>query len=550
MKTTPFQHQRTSFDFSKELAIYAVWWEQGTGKSKLIIDTACHLYASGLITGLLIIAPNGVHGNFISQEMPVHSWAIYQGFIYHSGRAGTKKAKARLAEMMERGPLRVLAMSYDAVCTKAGYEAAFEFLSKHVCKMVLDESTAIAEPTTKRSKALLPLGQMAKYRRVMSGTPVAEGPFKIFNQMRWLDPDYWKKHGLNNYFAFKQTFAIFKTQRASAGHQFQQLLQYRNLDYLQKLVAAHSTRVLKEDVLDLPPKLYSKIEFDLEEKQRKIYDDLVDSLVAEIDAGQMLEATTALVRLTRLQQITSGYVVVDITPPTAVGDIVILQCEGYSIHGEITELGEDGTGKIVGRRLLPGQLGVEQSEGDWCEPLYLPEMAGRMVRLVEADQHTLDLFAKPGDNPRLRALLATLEPITHKVIIWARYRKDIDLIIGALGDAAVRYDGIVGTHDREIALDRFRNDPKIQYFVANPQTLSMGVTLTQAKTVIYYSNSFQLEKRLQSEDRAHRIGQDVSVNIIDIVASDTVDGHIVKTLRKKFDLAATVTGDRLREWVR
>jgi SNF2 family DNA or RNA helicase len=118
-----------------------------------------------------------------------------------------------------------------------------------------------------------------------------------------------------------------------------------------------------------------------------------------------------------------------------------------------------------------------------------------------------------------------------------------------LGTEAVRYDGLVGTTDRELALERFRTDDSIRYFVANPATISMGVTLTQAKTVIYYSNTFQLEKRLQSEDRAHRIGQTSSVNVIDMIATDTVDEKIVTALRKKFNLAATVTGDRLREWI-
>jgi SNF2 family DNA or RNA helicase len=362
--------------------------------------------------------------------------------------------------------------------------------------------------------------------------------------MRWLDPNYWKKHGLTSYFAFRQTFALFKTQRAAAGHQYQQLQEYRNLDYLQKLIAEHSSRVLKEDVLDLPPKVYSKIEFDLAPAQQKIYDDIVNDLAAEIDSEHRLEAVTALVRLTRLQQITSGYIVVNELPPPAVGDLVILTCDGYSIHGEITELGPAGAGKVLGRRVV----GNDATSDNWCEPFLLPEP--RMVRLVPANQKTLDIFKKPGDNPRLRALDAILEPITHKVIIWARYRKDIDAICEMLGERAVRYDGIVGTRDREIALDRFRNDPQIQYFVANPQTLSMGVTLTQAKTVIYYSNTFQLEKRLQSEDRAHRIGQDCSVNIIDLCARDTVDSHIIKSLRTKFDLAAQVTGDRLREWIR
>lgn len=546
MKTKPFEHQSKDFERTKELEIFAVWWEQGLGKSKLIIDTVCHLFATKGLTGLLVIAPNGVHGNFLSQEWPVHCWEEIEwvGHIHYTAKAATKKAKESAAKVCHPGhrKLAVLVMAYDALRTKAGFELAQQFLMAHKAMMVLDESTAIADPQTDRSKRIAKLGPYATWRRVMSGTPVAEGPFKIFNQMKFLDQNYWKRHGYSNFFAFKNAFAIFRTMHASAGHQFQQLLKYQNLDYLQRLIADHSSRVLKEDALDLPPKLYSRVEFDLDSKQRKLYDDLKETLKAELDAEHTLEATTALIRLTRLQQITSGFAVTQEMPPPALNDLIQVNGDGYVFVGEINSLGENGIGTAVGRY----RDAVTDSE-NWLQSFDLKDP--RVVRLVAADPKTIELFEKPTDNPRIDALLTILEPITHKVIIWARFTRDLDNICSVLGDASVRYDGRVNDAGREQALHRFRTDDTIRYFVANPAALSMGVTLTQAKTVIYYSNNFQLEKRLQSEDRAHRIGQDTSVNIIDLVASSTVDQHIVATLRKKFDLAAAVTGDRLREWI-
>lgn len=547
MKTKPFEHQQTDFDRTKELQIFAVWWEQGLGKSKLIIDTVCHLHLHKDLTGLLVIAPNGVHGNFLMQEWPVHVWdgIDWVGHVHYTSKAGTRAGKSGAEKVCDSGKkLAVLVMSYDAVRTKVGFDLATRFLKAHRAMMLLDESTAIADPGTERSKRIAKLGPMAVYRRVMSGTPVAEGPFKIFNQMKFLDVNYWKNYGYTSFFVFKQSFALFKTQRAAQGHQFQQLLRYQNLDYLQKLIADHSSRVLKEDALDLPPKLYSRVEFELDPKQRKIYDDLVNTLRAEIDAEHTLEAATALIRLTRLQQITSGFVVAGEMPPPAIGDVVQYATPDNSgvLVGEITNL--DGDNALCLGTLTHGETATENQV--FQVDLKLPGVA----RLVAANPKTIEIFEKPADNPRLDALLTILEPITHKVIIWARFRKDIDLICNALGDKAVRYDGAVNDAGRLAALDRFRNDDSVRYFVANPAAISMGVTLTQAKTVIYYSNTFQLEKRLQSEDRAHRIGQDVSVNIIDMVATDTVDEHIVATLRKKFDLAASVVGDRLREWLK
>jgi len=85
--------------------------------------------------------------------------------------------------------------------------------------------------------------------------------------------------------------------------------------------------------------------------------------------------------------------------------------------------------------------------------------------------------------------------------------------------------------------------------VGNPQTGGYGITLTAASTVIYYSNGYDLEKRLQSEDRAHRIGQKKSVTYIDLIAEKTVDEKIVKALRKKINIASEVLGEDLKEWI-
>ena len=92
------------------------------------------------------------------------------------------------------------------------------------------------------------------------------------------------------------------------------------------------------------------------------------------------------------------------------------------------------------------------------------------------------------------------------------------------------------------------NNPA-RFFLGNTQTGGYGITLTEASTVIYYSNNYDLEKRLQSEDRAHRIGQERSVTYIDLVCKDTVDEKIIKALRDKISLARAVTGDSWREWI-
>src|SRR5690606_28741147 len=137
----------------------------------------------------------------------------------------------------------------------------------------------------------------------------------------------------------------------------------------------------------------------------------------------------------------------------------------------------------------------------------------------------------PEENPRVKLLLEIVKSLTHKVIVWCRFVRDVDIVTTALtrdGIGALRYDGSVSTRDRERALEEFKHPNGPQVFVANVHAISQGVTLNIAKTAIYYTNSYSLEKRLQSEDRFHRIGQDQSVTIIDIEAEDTVDEQVVE----------------------
>ena len=136
-----------------------------------------------------------------------------------------------------------------------------------------------------------------------------------------------------------------------------------------------------------------------------------------------------------------------------------------------------------------------------------------------------------------------LRDIDGKVIIWARFRADLRAIESELGELAVAYHGGVSNDDRAHAVDAFQNDPKIKYFVGQPQSGGIGLTLTAASYAIYYSNSFDLEVRLQSEDRCHRIGTTNNVTYIDIEANRTIDKKIIKALRDKKSLADMVTKD-------
>lgn len=149
------------------------------------------------------------------------------------------------------------------------------------------------------------------------------------------------------------------------------------------------------------------------------------------------------------------------------------------------------------------------------------------------------------DNPRMKALLDMLEDSSTPTIIYARFRNDINQICKALGDRCVRYDGSVPSTDRLARKEQFQNG-EVQFFVGNPAACGEGIDLYAGRTAIYYSNSFKLTERLQSEARPHRQGQKNAVTYIDFVARGTVDEHIIKALRNKLEISSQVLGDEFR----
>jgi SNF2 family DNA or RNA helicase len=131
------------------------------------------------------------------------------------------------------------------------------------------------------------------------------------------------------------------------------------------------------------------------------------------------------------------------------------------------------------------------------------------------------------------------------VIIWARFRPELDAIAHRMkkeGLSFVEYRGGVSDVDRERAINDFQSGAA-RFFLGNAQAGSTGLTLTRAETVVYYSNDFTLANRIQSEDRAHRIGQRQPVTYIDLVATGTLDEKIASALQRKADVAAEVLGD-------
>jgi len=158
------------------------------------------------------------------------------------------------------------------------------------------------------------------------------------------------------------------------------------------------------------------------------------------------------------------------------------------------------------------------------------------------------------DCPKLKELIKVIEEGDGKFIIWANYIHNIESICKLLkklyGDkSVVSIYGAVSVEDRTIAVNKFQSDPDVKFFVGNPTTGGYGLTLTAASYVVYFSNSYNLEVRQQSEDRAHRIGQKKNVTYVDILMRNSIDMLIVSALQRKIKISAETLGEEVKRWL-
>jgi SNF2 family DNA or RNA helicase len=473
-KTHPYQHQRAALGASWDKTEFAYFMEMGTGKSKVLIDNLAILYDYGHVDSALIVAPKGVYKNWAELEIPKHLPDHIHHKIVCWSPTPNKQEKEDLMELFSpTNDLIIFVMNIEAFSTKKGTGFAEKFLLAHRPLFAIDESTTIKNASARRTKATVKLGKLAKYRRILTGFPVTKSPLDLYSQCAFLSEELL---GFSSYFSYRNHFAVLQ-KRSVATHSFQQIVGYRNLEELKTILKDFSFRVLKKECIDLPDKIYTTREVELTPEQSRIYKELQDYAIAQLENAEFVTTNSVITQILRLQQVLCGFTRTD-------------------------------TGEIV---QIPSN--------------------------------------------RLKELMATLEEIEGKCIIWANYQHDITSIVEEISkvygtNSVASYYGKTPAEERPVIVKTFqdRSSP-LRFFVGQPRTGGFGLTLTEANTVIYYSNSYDLETRLQSEDRAHRIGQTNKVTYIDFHAPKTVDQKILKSLRAKINLATQVLGEDYREWL-
>jgi hypothetical protein len=469
-ETEPYKHQRRAFVMSRDRLHFALFHEQGCGKSKVFIDTMAYLWERKKIDTVVIIAPNGVHRAWLMHHIPTHmpKRIAWIGDYYSSKK--TPKQLQEIRDLVKDSladkdrTLPIITFNVDGFVSEKA-----QALMNHVLAtggnvmMIVDESQRIKNPSAKRTKFILSVARKAKYRRIGTGTPVTKGAENLFSQFKFLDS---RILGYESFYTFRAHYCIM------GGFENRAIVAYKNIDELVRIVDGQSDRVLKKDCLDLPPKIYKRIPFELSPEQRRLYNAIKRSAVEELEQllgeenGRKKAAELAIVKLLRLRQITCGWM-----------------------------------------------------------PQETPERI-------------------PGAQPRMEAMLSLLE--THedeKMVIWAGFRNDLEVLQQL--PQSVAYWGKIKEKQRDEALRKFINDPACLRFVANPQSAGTGTDGLQVANIgCYYSNSYDLDLRLQSEERLPRPGaRGEHILLYDLEAIKTIDQPIVSALRKKKALADQITQD-------
>ena len=436
----------------------ALFMEMGTGKSFIGINIGAARFLAGNIQAIVVLCPTSVKPVW-EIEFEKHYPGEYDMFVLESGQV--RKAELFMQALYDDKP-KVLIVGVEALSQGGAAKYLARFVLNHNCMIICDESSRIKNPTASRTKKAIAASMDCEYKLIMTGTPITQGMHDLYSQYRFLD---WRIIGQKSYYTFKNRYCIM------GGYGGHEILGYVNQDELLDAVSETTVLIKKEEMMDLPPKVYESIIVQPNPAQAKALEELGDPylMATEID-GKILEVETILERMTRYQQIVGG-------------------------HFPFEEFGES------------------------------------------------DIMPFPGTNPKMKALMELIEelPNDKKVIIWARFIPEILLIMEALGDEAVAFYGATPQSERKKILQDFQTPGGPRFFVSNPSMGGIGITLTEATYTIYYSNTFSLEDRLQSEDRNHRKGQEHKVTYIDITMNHKIDKAMIFALKRKKSIADYVT---------
>lgn len=530
-KTEPFEHQIEATKFvSKDPFHFALFMEQGTGKTKTTIDILENLYLAGHIKQVLIIAPNGVHRqwgkDYVSPrdmgEIVAHGFVPSTRFVWHSNKKNVKLLENWMHSDTDK--LHYLCVNVEAFSLLTYVPVFRNFLKKDKTFVVIDEATTIKNPDANRTdhithglSACQYIGKRLKDyepysvgRCILTGTPEAKGPYGLWSMLEFVQKDFWEM----NYYAFKAKYGIerqvtfpgmirpvrkslapedFKAIRKKATEEkmsaqeiaidlsmaesdVQYILDnpdvntpYKNLNQLKQKLSTIAFTVRKQDCLDLPEKVYEVVEVPMSDEQTRLYKEIKRSAYALYENHLLDAANQVSIRL-RLRQIAGGFF-------PAKYDV----SEGYEQE-------------------------LEHVKG---LPIGTPPKAVALVERLENHNESLPAIVAC-------AFVAEVKYVTN-------YLKE-------KGYKVAMISGEVSKNDRAKIEDQFKAG-ELDVLVAQTSTIAKGYNFQISSTIYIYSNTYATEDRMQLEDRIHRYGQTRTCTYVDLVADAPIDRHVLDVIQ-------------------
>lgn len=488
--TTPLEHQRHSWEFALKNPSAALFLSCGLGKSKVVVDYLRYLreyplFDSDTSIKSLILAPKAV----------IHKWV--DEFNKHAGEGvfdvvvvdGTaKKKRSLLAEQHN-----VYIASHRSLISPDIYNAYAEMAFRQV---IIDESHCLKAPTSKTTKAAISLSDDVPRKLLLSGTPMLGNPMHLYGQLRFLSKNLVEK----NSFWFNQKFIVSVKRgrmRIPVG--------VKNLDILRRRVETVAIEYSASTDINLPPLRVLDIEYTPAKPQLKEYNRLLTLYPEELaEALSTTQDAVFAIRVVKIQQILSGFQIQSNRDPKICDD-----CE-----------------------FMRG-----------CIEAGIRPYTKKCPKVPKSPEDTLLRYKQ---NPKMEALLNLVDSICvtgDKVIIWARFRQEINDLRQEMSDRKLGHvvvDGTVSAANMAAANKTFNDDPECLVYIGQI-SCGIGIDLIAAAYTIYYSLDFDLGHYEQSIKRFHRIGQTRPVTAYRMIAKNTIEEYIARVLDQKKDVSQSVT---------
>ena len=521
----PYQHQIDANNFIANKNYFALFMEQGTGKSKVAIKKAYELYNKALIDGVIIISPNAVKTQWVEEQFPEHfPIENYASYIWEGAK--TQKAREEFFKKLNEDGLFIFSINVEAF-----QFSNIDLYIKMVLKnrrpfIIIDESTKIKNGRrkprrgkrggAKRTNKILDLFKECTYKCILTGTPTPNNPFDLWSQFEFLRRDFF---GMD-YFYFTHHHGIMIQKSTTEGRKFTTVLDeksfnivknqinklekldarsveelslisglkmkdiiniskmetysgFKNLKELRDRISNCTFFIKKKDCLDLPDKVYETLYSTMNSEQSRVYKQLKKDMFADYNDREVT-VTNKLVMSLRLQMVTGG-----LFP-----------------YAETTI------------KLTPG--GEEYFDTQYS-------------------------YEEIGSSCKIKTLIEDLEEVPKDtyIIVWARFIGEVQMINQALTNAGNTCEMYYGDANPSV-IDRFKNGG-FKILIATEKGAE-GLNLQIATLHYFFSNTFRGDMRLQKEDRSHRIGQTNKVTYKDIICKGTIDERVYAVLKSKEDM--------------